>query len=138
MDKIPGVTCDGDGFGPLELSSNVAGAVEGTSSVLNGNNNTGQKIVGGINGVYKMIPFYATNKQKQPKKGGWILGKADIAPDLKICYIESKYKNKDGTTMTKKIPYPVRKTNNYSISGGSTFGSSSNSGSWTGSTYNYE
>jgi hypothetical protein len=47
-------------------------------------------------------------KTKQPKRGDWILGKADIAPNLKICYIKS------GDT---KIPYPVRKTSYYNISG---------------------
>ena len=112
MDEIPGVTCDGDGYGPLELSSNVGGAISGTTSVLNGNNSTGQKIIGGVTGVYKMIPFYATDSTKKPQKGGWILGKADIAPNLKICYMKSK--NKDGKE--KKIPYPVRKTSVYSVS----------------------
>ncbi len=119
MDKIPGVTCDGDGYGPIELSSNVAGAVKATTSVLNGNNSTGQKIVGGVSGVYKMIPFYATDKTKKPKKGGWILGKADIAPNFKICYMKS------GNT---KIPYPVRKTSYYSVSGGTTSTGASQSG----------
>jgi len=113
MDKIPGVTCDGDGYGPIELSSNVAGAVDATTSVLNGNNSTGQKIVGGVSGVYKMIPFYATDKTKKPEKGGYILGKADIAPNFKICYMQ--HTNKKGNSV--KIPYPVRKTSYYSVSG---------------------
>lgn len=108
FDKVSGVTCDGNGFGPLELSSNIGGAVSAVGSVLNSNNSTGGKIVGGVTGVYKMIPFYATDQMKKPKKGGYILGKADITPNFKICYIKS------GDT---KIPYPVRKTSVYSVSG---------------------
>ena len=131
MDKIPGVTCDGNGYGPLELSSNLQGAVDATTSVANGNNSTGQKVVGGVSGVYKMIPFFATDMTKKPTKGQYILGKADIAPNLKICYIKS------GNT---KIPYPVRKTKDYAVSGGSNSKGTTNAGSGnqTGTTYNYE
>ena len=146
MDKIPGVKCNEKGFGPLELSSNLQGAVDATTSVANGNNSTGQKVVGGVSGVYKMIPFFATDMTKKPTKGQYILGKADIAPNLKICYLESKYKDKDGNTQTngntqtKKIPYPVRKTKDYAVSGGSNSKGATNTGSGnqTGTTYNYE
>ncbi len=108
MDKIPSVTCDGNGYGPLELTSNVMGAVSATTSVLNSNNSTGQKIIGGVTGIYKIIPFYATDQTKKPKSGDWILGKADIAPDFKTCYIK--------LSEDAKIPYPVRKTSVYSLS----------------------
>ncbi len=111
-DKAPGVTCDGNGYGPLELSSNIGGAVSAISSVV-GKGSTGQKIVGGVMGIYKMIPFYATNQLKKPKRGDWILGKADIAPNFKICYTKSM----DDKGNSVKIPYPVRKTSVYSLSG---------------------
>jgi hypothetical protein len=129
VDKIAGVTCTGNGFGPLILSSNVGGAVSIITSSLNGNNSTGKKVVGVVSGVYKIIPFYATNQQKKPQKGGWILGRADISIDTSTCKIKS------GDT---SIPFPVRKTSNYGVSGGSSGSGSSNNGSYTGSTYNYE
>ena len=55
-----------------------------------------------------MIPFYATNIYKRPKIGGTILGRANILPDFSICKI--------GKT-PYAIPFPVRKTSNYGISG---------------------
>lgn len=144
MDKIPGVTCDEEGFGPIELSSNVQGAIDATTSVASGNNSTGQKITGAVSGIYKMIPFFATNTKKQPKKGGWIIGKADIAPNFKICYLGSKYVNANGQVVTKKIPYPVRKTSIYNVSGGTASAGASQSGTagystnTSGGTINYE
>lgn len=51
--------------------------------------------------------FYATNPMKKPRMGGWILGKADILPDLSICTI------KLGTLSS---PFPVKKTSIYGVS----------------------
>jgi len=100
---IPGVICTGIGT-PIILSSNIGGAISAASSQFS--SSSGEKITGGVTGVYKMIPFYATNITKQPKVGGYILGKADIAPDLSICKTETD----------PPIPVPVRKTSNYGVS----------------------
>ncbi len=105
--QIPGVVCTGTGTLAI-LSSNIQGAVDATTSQFS--KSTGQKVVGGVTGVYKMIPFYATNLQKKPKIGGWILGKANVAVDTSICK----------TTSEPPIPIPVRKASNYAVSGGTT------------------
>lgn len=102
--RIPGVTCTGGGTGPIILSSNIGGAVSAVSSQFS--DSKGQKIVGGVSGVYKMIPFYATKLTKKPKINGYILGKADILPNLSICK----------TTSTPPIPFPVRTTSDYGVS----------------------
>lgn len=102
---IPSVICTGGGTGPIMLSSNIGGAVNAVSSQFS--DSKGQRIVGGVTGVYKMIPFYATNLKKIPKIGGHILGKADIAPNFSICKIQAG---------EFSIPFPVRKTSYYGVS----------------------
>ena len=104
--KISGVTCTGNGT-LVVLSSNAGGAVSAVSSVTSSKSSTGEKVTGAINGIYGMIPFYATDTSKKPKNGEWILGKADAVPDTKTCKI------KLGKT---SIPFPVRKTSKYGIS----------------------
>lgn len=102
--KIPGIVCTGGGIGPILLSSNIGGAVSAASSQFSGSK--GQKIIGGVTGVYKMIPFYAINYTRIPKVGGYILGKANIAPNLSICK----------TNSSPPISFPVRITRDYNVS----------------------
>ena len=104
--KITGVTCNGNGT-LMILSSNADSAGSAVSSVAGNGASTGQKVVGGITGILGLVPFYATNANKKPKPGEWILGKANAVPDLSTC------KLKVGKS---KIPIPVRKTSYYNIS----------------------
>ena len=125
--KIANVTCTGSGTGPIMLTSNIEGATKVVTSEMN--SSTGQKVAGGVGGIHKMIPFYATDPTKKPKQGGWILGTADIVPNTSIC------KLKIGKT---SIPFPVRKTSNYETSGGTEQKTTTTSSNTTGGTYNYE
>ena len=102
-DKISGVECNKEGTLVI-LSSNASGAV-GIVQSQQSNNKT-EKVVGTSTSIYKLIPFFATNTNKVPRKGGFILGKADVVPDFSICH----------TTGTLKLPIPVRKTDDYGVS----------------------
>lgn len=103
--RVPNVTCSTSGTGPIMLTSNTQGAIDAVSSQFS--SSTGEKIVGGTTGIYRMIPFFATDQSKVPKVGGFILGKADIAPNFSICKMQI------GDT---QIPFPVRKTTIYNVS----------------------
>ena len=104
--KISGVTCSGDGV-LVVLSSNVNGAVGAISSAVSKGSSTVQKVSGVVNGIYKMIPYYATDSSKKPQVGGHIIGKADLGIDTSTCSLES------GET---SVPFPVRRTSVYQIS----------------------
>ncbi len=98
---IPSVTCFGTGTGPVVLASNLAAlgsAVQGgtPSSVFSG--------------IYGAVPLYTTSTTKVPKAGQWILGRHELIPNLSTCTIGN-------------VPFPVKKTTNYGVSGGSGFNS---------------
>lgn len=103
----PNIICTGVGT-LITLSTNIGGAVNTISSPVSGGS-AGQKITGSVSGIYKMIPFYATDPTKKPRKDGWILGKADSVPNMSICKLQ---------VGEITIPIPVRKTSIYNISGG--------------------
>jgi hypothetical protein len=140
IEEIKGVTCSGGGT-VIVVSSNVD-AVVGTVSSVFGNGSTGQKIVGGISNLSKIVPYYATNTAKKPRKGQYILGKAESVIDTSTCKIESSktsvsYSGATASTTTtmKSRPFPVRKTNIYSVSGGISSVGASQGGTSGYSTY---
>jgi len=109
----PLVTCTGSGT-LVVLSGNYTAAINGaikatleSQSSDNKTQKTVQEVASGIKGIYGSMPFYTTDSSKTPRIGGWILGKADIAPDFKTC------KRQIGPY---KIPYPVRKIESYNVS----------------------
>ena len=115
--EVAGVTCKKQGTGPFMVSSSSEGLADSASTIA-GNGSTGQKIVSGVSAIYGLIPFFATDLKKKPKKGGSILGKAEAAPNFKICSISKTTKGKDGKPSKVKVPFPVRLTKEYNISGG--------------------
>lgn len=65
---------------------------------------TGPVVISNISG----IPLYANSLSKTPRVGDWILGTTSIIPDFSTCQI---------TAFGVQLPFPVRKTSNYNISG---------------------
>jgi hypothetical protein len=59
------------------------------------------------------MSLYTTNFAKTPKAGDWILGRVNIIPEYTSCQIQ---------VGTYKIPYGVRDSSYYGLSGGSSFG----------------
>lgn len=131
MTKIPNVTCTGNGT-LVVLASNLT---SGISSLMQtkSSDSTVQKVASALKGLSGLIPFYATDSSKKPEVGKWILGKANTIPDTSSCKMQiGPY----------KIPYPVRKTSNYQVSGKTSGSGSSTSGAYystsSNGTRNYE
>jgi hypothetical protein len=90
---IPSVTCVGTGTGPIVLTSTAVSVISMATSQNN------------ASGVYGSIPLYATDANKAPRVGKWILGRHELMPSFSTCTI-------GGT------PFPVKKTTNqYNVSG---------------------
>jgi len=130
---VPMVKCSGSGT-IFILSSNLTSLTKaGIGAATTSSEGTEQKVqkaVAALKALGDTVPFYSTDSQKNPKVGDMIMGKAKSIPDFSTC------KMRIGPY---EIPFPVRKTtDNYNVAGQSKSGGSLNSGSWSGSTYNYE
>ena len=99
-----GVICTGNGTLTVLLSNLTGAAKIGTSQF---EQNKANRATGTISGIYKSIPYYTDNPSKQPKVGGFILGKANIAPDFSKCHINIG---------EIQIPIPVLVTRDYNVS----------------------
>ncbi len=95
--RIPSVTCIGTGTGPVVLASNLAAGL----STLQGGS-----VSNIVSNVYGVIPLYTTSPTKKPQVTQWVLGRHDLIPNLSTCSMGS-------------VPFPVKKTTNYGVSGGS-------------------
>lgn len=111
LTSIPDVECYSSGTGPVVLFSNVMSVVSGVSSAAGvGHQNTVNRVSNVANGVYNAIPFYTLSMSKTPKQGDWILGRANVVPSFETCDLQ---------VGPYQIPFPVKTTNNYNISGSS-------------------
>lgn len=98
LTKIPAVNCFGLGTGPVVLMNNIMSAGSAAYSSA-----TGGGAVNVASGIYGAIPYYTNSLTKVPKEGQWILGNYNIVPSFNTCSLYS-------------IPFPVKKTTDYSLS----------------------
>lgn len=131
MTKIPNVTCTGNGTLVILVSNFTSGISQ--LAQTKSSDSTIKKVSSAIKGLFGSIPFYATDSSKKPQVGKWILGNANITTDTSTCKMQiGPY----------KIPYPVRKTSNYQVSGQNSGSGSSTSGAYystsSNGTRNYE
>lgn len=103
--KIPSVTCvPGAGTGPVVLISNLAAIGQTVASTTSGS--TVQRIGNAAVSAYNILPFYTVSPTKKPKAGGYVLGRHELIPDLKLCY----------SSAFGGFPVPVKKTTNFGVS----------------------
>jgi hypothetical protein len=110
--SIPLVNCTGIGTGPVVLISSLehlGSAVVYTTASPGNQTSVPTRAKGVVSGIYGAIPFYTNeNGASEPSQGDWILGNANIVPNFSTCSIQ---------VGTFKIPFPVRPTSNYRVSG---------------------
>jgi len=98
------IVCNGTGK-LIFLSSNAFGLTKVATSQAEPKGYS--KASGTAQGIYESIPYYTNNVLKEPKVGGWILGKAKAVPDLSICRLNLG---------EIQIPIPVLVTEKYNVS----------------------
>jgi hypothetical protein len=98
--KSKAITCASEGE-LLVLNSNIGGFAQAAGA------GSQMRFPDAAQGVFDSIPFFAHDPAKHPRKGAYVLGKAESSVDMKKCFI------KIGKT---KIPIPVYVVTKYNVS----------------------